>query len=106
MIVSGGENIYPAEVENAIFGHSAVADVAVIGVPDEKWGERPMALVVPRAGQSVDAEAVRKHLAGYAEKGVISKYGVPDKVLLVESLEKTSVGKLDKKVLRKKYGAA
>ncbi len=54
MIVSGGENIYPAEVENALFGHPAVADVAVIGVPDERWGEAVKAVVVLKPGQKVD----------------------------------------------------
>ncbi|HWY25596.1 MAG TPA: AMP-binding protein, partial [Nevskia sp.] len=105
VIKTGGEWIASLEIEDLISQVPGVSEVAVIGVPDEKWGERPLALVVPRPGQSVDAGAVRRHLAGYAEKGTISKYGVPDKVLLVESLEKTSVGKLDKKLLRKKYAA-
>ena len=56
MIISGGENIYPAEVENALFGHPAVADVAVIGVPDEKWGEAVKAIVVKKPGAEVSAE--------------------------------------------------
>ena len=51
MIISGGENIYPAEVESALFGHPAVADVAVIGVPDEQWGEAVKAIVVPKPGR-------------------------------------------------------
>ena len=58
MIVSGGENIYPAEVENAIFGHPAVADVAVIGVPDEKWGEAVKAIVVRKPGVAADASDI------------------------------------------------
>ena len=58
MIVSGGENVYPAEVENAIFGHPDVADVAVIGVPDEKWGEAVKAIIVPKEGKSPTPEDI------------------------------------------------
>src|SRR5205814_4187823 len=69
MIVSGGENIYPAEVENAIFGHPAVADVAVIGVPDEIWGEAVKAIVVTKPGATVTpAEVIayaRDRIAGF-----------------------------------------
>jgi fatty-acyl-CoA synthase len=73
---------------------------------DEKWGERPMALVVRK--QKADAQAseddIKSHVKLYADKGVISKYGIPHKILFVEQLPKTSVGKIDKKALREKYG--
>src|SRR4029077_14870209 len=69
MIVSGGENIYPAEVENALMSHPAVADVAVIGVPDERWGEAVKAVVVKEAGADVTPDEIityaRERLAGY-----------------------------------------
>ncbi len=69
MIVSGGENVYPAEVENAMMGHPDIQDVAVIGVPDDKWGEVPKAIVVPVAGSEPDADAIiayaRERLAGF-----------------------------------------
>ena len=69
MIISGGENIYPAQVESAIYGHPAVAEVAVIGVPDDTWGEAVKACIVPREGQTVDAEDIiawaRERLAGF-----------------------------------------
>ncbi len=58
MIISGGENIYPAEVENAVFGHPAVAEVAVIGVPDDKWGESVRAIVVRKPGAEVSADEI------------------------------------------------
>ncbi|MDX6654916.1 MAG: hypothetical protein QOH18_1818, partial [Solirubrobacterales bacterium] len=69
MIVTGAENVYPAEVENAIFGHPAVADVAVIGVPDSRWGEAVKAIVVPRSGTSPTEEEIiayaRNRIAGF-----------------------------------------
>jgi fatty-acyl-CoA synthase len=106
VVKTGGEWISSLDLEDLISQFPGISESAVIGVPDSKWGERPLALVVPKPGATVDPEGVRRHLAGYAEKGVISKYGVPDKVLIVEALEKTSVGKLDKKVLRAKYAKA
>jgi fatty-acyl-CoA synthase len=106
MIISGGENIYPAEVENAIFGHPAVAEVAVIGVPDPKWSERPLAIVVLRPGATLEADDIKREVMRQAELGVVSKYAVPESVLFVDAIEKTSVGKLDKKLLRKKYAPA
>ena len=69
MIVTGGENVYSAEVENAIASYPGVAQVAVIGIPSEKWGEEVMAIVVPKHGEKLDAEAikgwVRERIAGY-----------------------------------------
>jgi fatty-acyl-CoA synthase len=81
--------------------------VAVIGVKDAKWGERPRALVVLKPGTSgVDAETIKQHMSAYVAKGVISKFGIPDRILFIDVLPKTSVGKLDKKTMRDKYGSA
>ena len=103
VIKTGGEWISSLELENIVGQHPSVSEVAVIGLPDEKWGERPLALVVLRTGAADDAAAIRGFVLDYAEKGVISKYAVPDKIVFVDALEKTSVGKLDKKLLRRKY---
>ena len=79
-----------------------IAEVAVVGVPDERWGERPIALVVLKPGQGeVPTEgAIRIHVDEYARRGAISRYAVPDRVHFVDAIPKTSVGKLDKKVIR------
>ena len=103
VIKTGGEWIASLELENIVGQHPAVGEVAVIGVADEKWGERPMALVVLKAGAQDDADAIRGFVLSYAERGVISKYAVPDRIIFVDALDKTSVGKLDKKLLRQKY---
>ena len=70
---------------------------------DAKWGERPLALVVLKPGMAADAKAIQDHLGRFAAAGTISKYAVPGTVLFVDAIEKTSVGKLDKKLLRQKY---
>ncbi|MEE4274970.1 MAG: fatty acid--CoA ligase [Thermoleophilia bacterium] len=103
VIKTGGEWISSLDLENVIGQHPAVSEVAVIGVPDEKWGERPMALVVPKRGAPDDPEAIRAFVRGYAERGEISRYAVPDRVLFVGELDRTSVGKLDKRALRRRY---
>ena len=106
VIKTGGEWVSSLELESLISQHPGVSEVAVIGVKDEKWGERPMALVVLRTGHAsmVTEEDIRIHVRAFAEKGVISKYAVPQAVRLIEAIDKTSVGKCDKKLLRKKYG--
>jgi fatty-acyl-CoA synthase len=103
VVKTGGEWISSLDLEDIISQFPGISEAAVIGTPCPKWGERPMALLVPKPQASIDPDAVRQHIAGYVEKGVISKYGIPDQVLIVEALDKTSVGKLDKKVLRAKY---
>jgi acyl-CoA synthetase (AMP-forming)/AMP-acid ligase II len=98
MIVSGGENIYPAEVESAIFGHPDVADVAVIGVPDPMWGEAVKAVVVPKSGHPKDAQKIldyaRERIAGYK---------VPKSVDFVSELPRNASGKILKRELRKPF---
>ena len=104
VIKTGGEWISSLDLENVIGQHPAVSEVAVIGVPDEKWGERPLALVVLRRDAPDDAESIRAFVRGYAERGVISRFAVPDRVRFVAELSRTSVGKLDKRALREQYG--
>jgi fatty-acyl-CoA synthase len=104
VIKSGGEWVSSIEVEDVLSRHPDVAEAAVIGVPDPRWGERPLALVVPRPGAAApDEAALRAHVAAAAETGALSRYAVPDSVLVVDAIEKTSVGKLDKKALRRRY---
>lgn len=98
MIVSGGENVYPAEVENALFGHAAVADVAVIGVPDEKWGEAVKAVVVRGPGSDVTAEDI----ISYA-KTQIAGYKVPKSIDFIEALPRNPTGKVLRRQLREPY---
>ena len=98
MIVSGGENVYPAEVENAIFGHPDVADVAVIGVPDEKWGEAVKAIIVPKEGTSPTPEDI---IAWAREK--IAGYKCPKSVDYIEALPRNPSGKILRKDLREPY---
>lgn len=105
VVKTGGEWISSLTLEDLISQDPTVSEVAVIGVPDPKWGERPLALVVPKPGCTPDPVAIRARLAREAQAGRIPAYGVPDRVLIVEALEKTSVGKLDKKRLREKYRA-
>ena len=85
---------------------AGVAECAVIGVKDDRWGERPLALIVrdPKTAPPVSEEDIKAHVLSYSEKGVISKFAVPQKILFVEALAKTSVGKFDKKALRAQYG--
>jgi long-chain acyl-CoA synthetase len=98
MIVSGGENIYPAEVESALFGHPAVADVAVIGVPDERWGEAVKAIVVRKA----DAEVAPGELIEWA-RARIAGYKLPKSVDFIDALPRNPTGKILKRELRKAY---
>jgi fatty-acyl-CoA synthase len=80
-----------------------VCEAAVIGIPDPKWTERPLAIVVRKEGSSVSDCEIKAGLQDYARKGVISRYAVPDQIVFVPALPRTSVGKLDKKVLREQF---
>jgi fatty-acyl-CoA synthase len=108
VIKSGGEWISSLQVEDLISQHESVNEVAVIGVRDQRWGERPLALVVLRPAfvGKIAAEQIAAHVRGFADKGMISRYAIPERVLFVEALERTSVGKLNKKALREKYRIA
>ena len=100
VIKTGGEWVSSLALESIISQHPAVNEVAVIGVKDDKWGERPLAMVVLKAGQAVTVEDIKGHVQAFADAGHISKFAVPDRVLFVDSLARTSVGKLNKKAMR------
>ena len=100
VIKSGGEWISSVELENALMGHPAVAEASVIGVPDEKWGERPLATVVVREGEKVEVDELRAFLADK-----VAAWQLPERWAFIDEVPKTSVGKFDKKVLRKQYAA-
>ena len=107
VIKTGGEWVSSLELEDIISQHAGVSEVAVIGIKDEKWGERPLALVVlSKAGSAPSEDDIKAHVKVFADKGAISKYGVPHKILFLEQIPKTSVGKIDKKALRQKYDVA
>jgi len=104
VIKSGGEWISSLGLENIISQCPGISEEAVIARPDEKWGERPLALIVRKEGVSqVSAQQIQAHVSTWAERGIRAIWAVPE-VQCVASLDKTSVGKLDKKVLRQKYG--
>jgi fatty-acyl-CoA synthase len=105
VVKTGGEWVSSLDIEDLILRLPQVAEAAVVGMPDERWGERPVALVVVKAGQSVTLEAIRSHIADFAAKGVISRYAIPERVHFVTAIPKTSVGKLDKKLIRAKLAA-
>ena len=101
LIVSGGINIYPREIEDVLYTHPKIAEAAVIGVQDLKWGETVKAIVVPKKGEELTPEEVinfcTEHLAGYKK---------PTSVDILDALPKTASGKIQKEVLREKYGKA
>ncbi|MER5181197.1 long-chain fatty acid--CoA ligase [Streptomyces sp. NPDC002896] len=100
MIISGGENVYPAEVEDVLLTHPAIVECAVIGVPDEKWGEVPRAVVVADEGARLDPDEVIAFLGGR-----LAKYKIPKSVVVAETLPRTASGKLLKARVRARFGA-
>ncbi len=105
VIKSGGEWVSSLDLENLMSQHEAVLESAAIGVPDEKWGERPLMLVVlkPEFSGKVAAEDLKQYMKSAAAAGKLPKYGVPDRYEFVDEIAKTSVGKLDKKAMRRVY---
>src|SRR6478735_932113 len=99
MIISGGENVYPAEVESVLYGHPAVAEVAVIGAPDDRWGERVMAVVVPASGASLELEDLRE-FAG----ADLARYNLPLELRIVDLLPRNTTGKVLEHELRAMSG--
>jgi len=98
LVKSGGEWISSVELENAIMGHPAVAEAAVVGVPHPKWDERPLACVVLKPGASLTRDELRGFLADK-----VARWWLPDDVVVIDAVPKTSVGKFDKKVLRQRF---
>ncbi len=98
MYISGGENVYPAEVEQVIFSYPGVADVGVIGVPDERWGESGLAVIVKKTDADIEEEAVIEHC-----RQNLAKYKVPKAVAFMDELPRNAAGKILKRVLRDQY---
>jgi acyl-CoA synthetase (AMP-forming)/AMP-acid ligase II len=101
MIISGGENIYSREVEEAVIQHPAVSECAVIGIPDPKWGENVCAVITTKAGQAVSEADIIEHC-----KSLIASYKKPKTVIIADELPKLVTGKINKIELRKRYAGA
>ncbi len=101
LVKSGGEWISTVALENALMGHPAVAEAAVIAIPDEKWSERPLAVVVLKEGASATPDELREHLAPD-----FAKWWLPDRFEFVDELPKTAVGKFRKTALREQFAQA
>lgn len=108
IIKSGGEWISSLELENLLSLHEGVLEAGVIGIPDDRWDERPLAIVVPKEEypDRLTAEVLKDHLQQFVDDGIITSWSVPDDYVFVDKLPKSSVGKIDKKVLRSKHGVA
>jgi fatty-acyl-CoA synthase len=98
LVKSGGEWISSVDLENNLMAHPAVAEAAVIAVPDDKWGERPMAVVVTREGSSASPEELREHLSKH-----FAKWQLPDRFEFVEEIPRTATGKFKKTLLREQF---
>jgi acyl-CoA synthetase (AMP-forming)/AMP-acid ligase II len=101
VIISGGENVYSLEVEDVLATHPGVAQCAVVGIPDERWGEAVCAIVVPNEGATIDVEELREHVSAR-----IARYKAPRSVVVVGELPVLPTGKIDKKALRQRYAAS
>ena len=99
LFISGGENVYPAEVENAIYELAPISEAAVIGIKDEKWGEVGKAVVVIKEGEKLSAKEIINHL-----KGRLAKYKIPKEVVFISQLPRNAAGKVLKTVLKEKLG--
>jgi len=105
VIKSGGEWISSLDLENLLSQHEAVMESAAIGIPDDKWGERPLVIVVlkPEFEDRITPQDLKQFMKGLSEKGKLPRYAIPDHYVFVPSIAKTSVGKLDKKTLRQNW---
>ncbi|HVZ08208.1 AMP-binding enzyme [Rhodopila sp.] len=99
--ISGGENVYPAEVENVLYQHDAIAEAAVIGVSDTRWGEVGRAVVVVKSGRTLTEDDVVAHCAGK-----LARYKLPHSVVFTEALPRNAAGKVHKPTLRMQLGGA
>jgi fatty-acyl-CoA synthase len=91
MIISGGENIYPAEIENLVAGWPGVAEAAVVGVPDERWGEVPVLVLTAAPGADIDLAALSKHFQAH-----LARFKHPRRTMVLDQLPKTALGKVRK----------
>ena len=105
VIKTGGEWISSLEIEDIISRHEGVSEVAVVGITDEKWGERPLAMVVLKEGfqKKVTEADIVDFCKTFVDKGIIPKYGIPSKIVMTQAIPKTSVGKISKKDIRAQY---
>ena len=108
IIKSGGEWIVSLELENLLSLHEDVLEAGVIGVPDEKWGERPLAVISTKEGAEADVmtEALQSHLEKFVSDGQITKWAIPERFVFLDQLPKTSVGKIDKVELRRQFSSS
>ncbi len=100
VIKTGGEWLSSLDLEDLISQHPAVAAAAVVGIPDDKWGERPHAQIILKPGQSATAADIQSHLKQFVDSGEINKWAIPEGIDFVEDIPKTSVGKVNKKLIR------
>jgi long-chain acyl-CoA synthetase len=100
MIITGGENVYPREVEELLYTRPEVQECAVVGLPDKDWGERVTAFIVPRKDQQIDSSMLKSYL-----KGNLAAFKVPKEFIVVDELPKNNAGKLLKREIRKQYRA-
>jgi fatty-acyl-CoA synthase len=98
LVKSGGEWISSVDLENLLMAHEAVAEAAVIAIPDDRWGERPLAVIVVREGQSVEIDDLRTHLGGH-----YAKWQIPDRFEFIDEIPRTATGKFKKTALRELY---
>jgi acyl-CoA synthetase (AMP-forming)/AMP-acid ligase II len=99
MVISGGENIYPAEVEQVLFAHPQIQEASCIGIPDLQFGEAVMAVVVPKAGQSLSEAEVIEYTSRH-----LAKFKVPKRVAFIGALPRSAVGKVLRRELRRQFG--
>src|SRR5262249_44766104 len=101
MVITGGENVYPAEVESVLYDHPAIAEITVIGLPDEQWGETVVAVAALKTGAMVDIAELRE----FASER-LARYKLPRRLEIVPALPRNPAGKVLKFELRARYGAA
>jgi len=101
LVKSGGEWISSVDLENQIMAHPSVAEAAVIAIPDDRWGERPLAVIVARDGQQVSAEQLREHLSGQ-----YARWQIPDRFEFIDEIPRTATGKFKKTALRERFDDA
>lgn len=100
LVIKGGENISPREIEEAIYAHPAVAEVAVVGIPDEVYGENLLAAVVLKPGQALLEEELKQHLSGY-----VTKFKMPGRIVFLDALPKGSTGKILKRAIKERFAS-